>query len=80
MEYRRLGRSGLEISEMALGTMQFGWTADEEAAFAVTLDFSQDGVIIATMIVEMQVHSHIHHHSHHLLLPSREGVVWLACA
>src|SRR5947208_534310 len=35
MEYRRLGRSGLKVSALCLGTMQFGWTADEAAAFAV---------------------------------------------
>jgi aryl-alcohol dehydrogenase-like predicted oxidoreductase len=35
MEYRKLGRTGLEVSELALGTMQFGWTTDEENAFAV---------------------------------------------
>lgn len=35
MEYRRLGRTGLEVSELALGTMQFGWTADEETAHQV---------------------------------------------
>jgi aryl-alcohol dehydrogenase-like predicted oxidoreductase len=35
MEYRKLGRSGLEVSELALGTMQFGWTADEQTAFAI---------------------------------------------
>ena len=35
MEYRKLGYTGLEVSELALGTMQFGWTADKEAAFAV---------------------------------------------
>jgi aryl-alcohol dehydrogenase-like predicted oxidoreductase len=29
MEYRRLGRSGLKVSELCLGTMQFGWTTDE---------------------------------------------------
>lgn len=32
---RRLGRTGLEVSSLALGTMQFGWTADETASFAV---------------------------------------------
>mgnify|MGYP001203512869 CR=1 FL=1 len=32
---RRLGRTGLEVSVLALGTMQFGWTADEAASFAV---------------------------------------------
>ena len=35
MNYRRLGRTGLKISPLCLGTMQFGWTADEDAAFAV---------------------------------------------
>lgn len=29
MEYRRLGRTGLKVSELCLGTMQFGWTTDE---------------------------------------------------
>ena len=28
MEYRRLGRTGLKVSPLCLGTMQFGWTAD----------------------------------------------------
>lgn len=35
MEYRNLGTSGLKVSELALGTMQWGWTTDEENAFAV---------------------------------------------
>jgi len=29
MEYRNLGHTGLKVSELCLGTMQFGWTADE---------------------------------------------------
>jgi aryl-alcohol dehydrogenase-like predicted oxidoreductase len=29
MEYRRLGRTGLKVSELCLGTMQWGWTATE---------------------------------------------------
>jgi aryl-alcohol dehydrogenase-like predicted oxidoreductase len=28
MEYRRLGNTGLKVSTICLGTMQFGWTAD----------------------------------------------------
>jgi aryl-alcohol dehydrogenase-like predicted oxidoreductase len=30
-----LGRTGLRVSELCLGTMQFGWTADEETSWAV---------------------------------------------
>jgi len=33
--YRRLGSSGLHVSAFGLGTMQFGWTAGEEASFEV---------------------------------------------
>lgn len=29
MEFRRLGRTGLKVSTICLGTMQFGWSADE---------------------------------------------------
>lgn len=35
MEYRRLGRTGLKVSTICLGTMQFGWTAGEADSFAV---------------------------------------------
>lgn len=35
MEYRRLGRTGLKVSTICLGTMQFGWTADQKASFEV---------------------------------------------
>lgn len=35
MEIRRLGQTGLEVSELALGTMQFGWTTGEEHSFAI---------------------------------------------
>lgn len=46
MEYRKLGRTGLKVSELCLGSMQFGWTADEalaheilNAAFAAGINF-----------------------------------------
>ena len=46
MEYRNLGRTGLKVSELCLGTMQFGWTADEalslrilDAAFEAGINF-----------------------------------------
>jgi aryl-alcohol dehydrogenase-like predicted oxidoreductase len=35
MEYRRLGRSDLKVSELCLGTMTFGWGADEPASYAI---------------------------------------------
>lgn len=30
MEYRKLGRTGLKVSALCMGSMQFGWTASEE--------------------------------------------------
>jgi aryl-alcohol dehydrogenase-like predicted oxidoreductase len=35
MEYRKLGRTGLKVSELCLGTMQFGWSADEDASIQI---------------------------------------------
>ena len=35
MEYRNLGRTGLKVSALCLGSMQFGWTADEPTSFQV---------------------------------------------
>ena len=35
MEYRRLGRTGLKVSTICLGTMQFGWSADEPTAHEI---------------------------------------------
>jgi aryl-alcohol dehydrogenase-like predicted oxidoreductase len=32
MDFRTLGQTGLKVSRLCLGTMQFGWTADETAA------------------------------------------------
>lgn len=43
MNYRRLGRTGLKVSELCLGTMQWGWTADEATAFAVMDAFVEAG-------------------------------------
>ena len=43
MTYRRLGSSGLSVFPLALGTMQFGWTADEETSFAVMDAFVEAG-------------------------------------
>lgn len=43
MNYRRLGRTGLKVSELCLGTMQWGWTADEATGFAVMDAFVEGG-------------------------------------
>ncbi|PZA08167.1 MULTISPECIES: aldo/keto reductase [unclassified Meiothermus] len=43
MSYRRLGRSGLFVYPIALGTMQFGWTADEATAQEVMDAFVEMG-------------------------------------
>lgn len=43
MTYRNLGSSGLSVFPLALGTMQFGWTADEAASFEVMDAFAKAG-------------------------------------
>lgn len=43
MSYRRLGKSGLFVHPIALGTMQFGWSTDEHNAFAVMDAFVEAG-------------------------------------
>jgi aryl-alcohol dehydrogenase-like predicted oxidoreductase len=43
MDYRRLGRSGLKVSCLCLGTMQWGWTTDEPTAWAVMDAFVERG-------------------------------------
>lgn len=35
MEYRKLGRSGVLVSPICLGTMNFGGSADQEASYAI---------------------------------------------
>ena len=43
MHLRPLGRTGLQVSNLCLGTMQFGWTTDERASFAVMDAFVEAG-------------------------------------
>ncbi|MDP3767256.1 MAG: aldo/keto reductase [Dehalococcoidia bacterium] len=43
MDRRNLGTSDLQVSELCLGTMQFGWTADEPSSFAVMDAFVEAG-------------------------------------
>lgn len=35
MKYKQLGKSGLKVSTLCLGTMQFGWSADEETSINI---------------------------------------------
>ncbi len=44
MEYRNLGTAGLKVSELCLGTMQFGWTADEATSLEVLTAAFEAGV------------------------------------
>jgi aryl-alcohol dehydrogenase-like predicted oxidoreductase len=44
MEYRYLGRTGLKVSELCLGTMQFGWTADEDLSHKILSAAYQAGI------------------------------------
>lgn len=44
MEYRHLGRTGLKVSELCLGTMQFGWTADEELSYQILSRAHEAGI------------------------------------
>jgi aryl-alcohol dehydrogenase-like predicted oxidoreductase len=43
MKIKRLGRTGLKVSELCLGTMQWGWTATEEQACRVMDAFFEAG-------------------------------------
>lgn len=43
MEYRNLGRTGLKVSELCMGTMQFGWTTDEASSFEVLDAYVESG-------------------------------------
>ncbi len=43
MEYRKLGGTGMFVSELCLGTMQFGWTTDEETSGQVMDAFVDSG-------------------------------------
>jgi len=35
MQYVNLGRSGLKVSRLCLGTMNFGYVTDEQEAFRI---------------------------------------------
>jgi len=44
MEYRKLGRTGLKVSELCMGTMQFGWTADEDLSHKILNQAYEAGI------------------------------------
>ncbi len=44
MDYRNLGRTGLKVSPLCLGTMQFGWTADKGQSHAILTAAYEAGV------------------------------------
>jgi len=44
MQYTNLGRTGLKVSRLCLGTMTFGWSADEATSFAI-MDKALEGGI-----------------------------------
>jgi aryl-alcohol dehydrogenase-like predicted oxidoreductase len=57
MQYRNLGRTGLKVSELCLGSMQFGWTADEtlsyqilDAAYSAGINFIDTADIYSTWV------------------------------
>ena len=44
MEYRNLGRSGLKVSPLCLGTMMFGGATDEATAHRIVASAAAQGV------------------------------------
>ena len=43
MEYRKLGRTGLKVSELCLGAMTFGRESTEEVGFQIMDRFAEAG-------------------------------------
>src|SRR4029079_7659809 len=54
VEKRPIGSSGIEVAPLALGGNVFGWTADEEASFAILDAFVDAG---GTMIDTADVYT-----------------------
>lgn len=44
MEYKNLGRTGLKVSPLCLGTMQFGWSADEALSHKILSTAYEAGI------------------------------------
>jgi NDP-hexose C3-ketoreductase / dTDP-4-oxo-2-deoxy-alpha-D-pentos-2-ene 2,3-reductase len=43
MQYKQLGRSGLKVSRLCMGTMNFGWVTDEAAGLSLMESGAGDG-------------------------------------
>src|SRR6476620_6292872 len=44
MQYRKLGRTGLKVSELCLGTMTFGWSVEEPESHAIMSTALERGI------------------------------------
>ncbi|WP_141713054.1 aldo/keto reductase, partial [Streptomyces sparsogenes] len=44
MTYNHLGRTGLKVSRLGLGTMNFGWVTDEPTGFAILDRAVEEGI------------------------------------
>ncbi|MEC8755920.1 MAG: aldo/keto reductase, partial [Pseudomonadota bacterium] len=44
MQYRQLGRSGLKVSALCLGTMNFGSRTSPEESFAILSSAAEAGI------------------------------------
>ncbi|MEU4466855.1 aldo/keto reductase [Streptomyces sp. NPDC024017] len=44
MTYQHLGRTGLKVSTLGLGTMNFGWVTDESTSFAILDRAVEEGI------------------------------------
>ncbi|MBX6379383.1 MAG: aldo/keto reductase [Thermoflavifilum aggregans] len=44
MKYKNLGRSGLKVSRLCLGTMNFGWVTDEATSFKIMDNAIDNGI------------------------------------
>ncbi|MGH2621226.1 MAG: aldo/keto reductase [Anaerolineales bacterium] len=44
MEHRNLGKTGLKVTPLCLGTMQFGWTADEDTSLKILTRAVEAGI------------------------------------
>ena len=44
MQYTSLGRTGLQVSQLCLGMMNFGWVADEATGFEIMDEALEQGI------------------------------------